>query len=71
MPEITEKKMKHLMVHVITAARIVYERHWKISDIPTREVLDKTLDVAEMDILAQAMKDKHDQTIRDSTAKCL
>ena len=53
MPDILDSEKSYLTSHIITAARIVFAKHWKEPRTPQIDVVtDKILETAEMDILS-------------------
>ena len=62
MPEIINKEMRCLIIHIITAARILYEKYWKKAEILSLEELtEKILEVVEMDVLTEALNERSSQ----------
>ena len=58
LPESLDKRESHLVIHIIIAARILYAWKWKKIEIPNHEELvEKIMEVVEMDILTEALKD--------------
>uniref|UniRef100_A0A2D4LG50 Uncharacterized protein n=1 Tax=Micrurus spixii TaxID=129469 RepID=A0A2D4LG50_9SAUR len=55
----TSKDKKYLIIHVVTAAKIVFAQNWKNEKIPTEEdIIRKVLECAEMTRLTLAIKQK-------------
>ena len=62
MPEIVDKEMRYLIIHVITAARILYGKYMKQTEIPSLEELtEKILEMAEIDVLTEALNEMSSQ----------
>ena len=58
LPESLDTRESHLVIHIITAARIPCAWKWKKTEIPNREELvEKIMEVVEMNILTEALKD--------------
>lgn len=56
------KKSKHLLIHIITAARVVFARYWK-KEVPTRSELSAEMLTAETDVLSERLKDNTNQKV--------
>lgn len=58
----SNRKEKHLIVNVVTAARILWAKYWKVEKTSSKQELIKTfLETAEIDILTTIIKNKDDQ----------
>ena len=57
-PDNMDKSKDYIVVHIVTAARILYAKNWKSLTIPKQEdLIEKIQEIAEMDILSEVMKD--------------
>uniref|UniRef100_A0A2D4M1X3 Uncharacterized protein n=1 Tax=Micrurus spixii TaxID=129469 RepID=A0A2D4M1X3_9SAUR len=55
------RKMKYLILHILTAARISYAQYWKKNSIPPDGlIIKKNLECVEMDKLTMELKGKTD-----------
>ena len=60
-PESVHRQNVYLILHILTAARIIYAQYWKNEGTPTdQEIIKKILDCAEMDRLTLKIKAKED-----------
>uniref|UniRef100_A0A2H6N7W3 Uncharacterized protein n=1 Tax=Micrurus carvalhoi TaxID=3147026 RepID=A0A2H6N7W3_9SAUR len=58
-PESYSKEKAYLIIHILTAARIIFVQNWKSEKIPIEEdVIRKILECAEMNRLTLAIKEK-------------
>lgn len=63
MPDINDSKMKHITIHIVTAARILFVKLWERMETPTKyELWEKIHEEAEMDILTETLRDKNMHT---------
>lgn len=52
-------KMKHIFVHIVTAARIIYTQNWKSEDVPAKEqLMAKIYEIAEIEFRRLKMEVK-------------
>lgn len=59
--DINCKKIRHVLVHIITAARICFVKYWKKEDTPTNtDIIVEILATAEMDSLSERLKEDPD-----------
>uniref|UniRef100_A0A2D4LQH5 Uncharacterized protein n=1 Tax=Micrurus spixii TaxID=129469 RepID=A0A2D4LQH5_9SAUR len=55
------KKQQHLILHIITVARIAFAQNWKLTMVPTDlAVINKIYQCAEMIILTKLLKNKEE-----------
>ena len=67
MPEIIDKKIKYSLLYIFTAARLLWAQKWKNVETPTMDELLKTLlDIAELDILSEALWDQPRDFVKQS-----
>ena len=57
-PDNIDKSKEHIVIYIITAARIMYARNWKSSTVPNQDLIEKIREIAEMDILSEVIKDQ-------------
>lgn len=58
MPKIQDNKHKHLTVHIVRTARLVFAQKWENNAVPDiNELIDKLYNTAEMDILTEQLRD--------------
>ena len=64
-PESIEKEKRYLIIHVTTAARILFAKYWKNEATPTiQEFIAKVLEMADINILTEVLKDKEIVEVR-------
>ena len=57
-PDNIDKSKQHIVMYIVTAARILYAKNWNSPTIPKQEdLIGKIREIAEMDILSEVMKD--------------
>lgn len=58
-PTNIDKNNKHIMVNIITTARILFASYWKRTEIPnTSELINKIYELVEMDVLTDILRDQ-------------
>lgn len=65
-PNDFRKEIKHIIIHVTTAARIMYPQMWKNMETPTVEMLvQKIYEIVEMDVLTERIRNGEIDRIRN------
>ena len=58
-PSIIDKKIKYSLLYLFTVVRLVWAQEWRNEETPTMdELLKKGLDMAELDMLSEALRDQ-------------
>ena len=56
---VNDNKLKHCLMYILTAARLLWAQKWKTKEGPTiEELLKKLWDIAELDTLSEVLREQ-------------